>query len=255
MKYIREGRFGPPKCWKTGSVCDTYPKPMLVFEYEAEGLSIVKGYPESCEEVSVAQLSSLKPENKLYFLNLVFNPSGAMETTYVPAKDKTTFDTTVSAINELTKLKPLPFKTIVVDTVTGLSDSIWSHQAVTNSAALADPRKWAGNIGMKTSQVIDFLTMPSILAHVVFIFHTEISKDELTQKTSEQPMVYSKLRDSIGRKFSQFFYQGMVGGVPKIRVKSFDLVQGIGSRWPTFTTEFVEPTFDGIYGKEKDVLR
>lgn len=259
MKYIREGRFGPPKCWKTGAVCSTYPTPMLVFEYEPGGLEIVRN--RKIRYVNITELKTMLvegaplPVEEIIALDLCFRPVGIMDASYTPAKDTQSFDNTIAAINAIAQCKKLPFKTIVVDTVTGLSDAIWSHQAVNNAAALVDARKWAGNIGMKVKQIIDFLTMPQNQCNVVFILHTEVNKDETTGKVTEQPMVYSKLRDYIGAKFSQFFYQHLEAGKPIIRAKGFDLVAGIGARWPDFKNEKIEPTFKGIYGAEPDVFQ
>jgi uncharacterized membrane protein len=262
-KFIREGRFGPPKTWKTGAVCDTYPKPMLVFEYEAGGLEIVKGYPDCVRYIQANEvdkllkgtladysLSALKP---ITAIDLSFVPNGVMLTGNAPAASAEGFDNTAAAINALIYAKAFPFKTVVLDTVTGLSEAILRHISKNNSAMLADARKWAGLAGSQVSKTISYINY--LPCNTVFIFHTETNKDEDTKVLSEQPMMYSKLRECIGKDFSQFFYQTMMGGKPQIRVKSFDLVRGIGVRWPQFTTELVDPTFDAIYGKEKDVWK
>lgn len=194
----------------------------------------------------------LKP---ITVLDLSFKASTNMETAYSPAKDEDVFAQTVNTINLLrgTGAK-LPFKTILVDPVTELSDAIWRHQAVLNTAALSDARKWAGNIGMKVGQVIGYVN--ALPTNTVFVFHTETNTDEETKKVTEQPMVYSKLRNYLGGLFSQFFYQHDWVGKPTLRTKSFDLVQGIGARWPANLPEFIEPpTFDKIYGKEPDVYK
>jgi hypothetical protein len=41
MKYIREGRMGPPKSFKTGAVLGTYPKPLLCLEFDESGGDII----------------------------------------------------------------------------------------------------------------------------------------------------------------------------------------------------------------------
>lgn len=250
MKYIREARFGAPKTWKTGSILATYPKPMCVLMYDAGGHEIHKK-AEDIEVITKVEALPTTPSKPITVLDLSFKASQDMEDTYTPAKDKDVFEQTVRAINALRK--SCPYKTILVDPVTELSNAIWRHQAVANSAALADARKWAGNIGMKVQQVIDYVN--ALPCNTVFIFHNEVNKDELTGKITEQPMVYSNLRNYLGGKFTQFFYQGLKAGVPMLRTNGFELVQGIGCRWPTFTTEWVGPTFNDIYGKEPDVCK
>jgi hypothetical protein len=41
----------------------------------------------------------------------------------------------------------MPFKTVVIDPITRLSDIIYGHIAATQAAQMADPRKWAASIG------------------------------------------------------------------------------------------------------------
>src|SRR5580658_9439546 len=40
-KPIRELRMGPPKCWKTGGVLETYPLPLLCFQFDQDGSDVV----------------------------------------------------------------------------------------------------------------------------------------------------------------------------------------------------------------------
>src|SRR6266576_6273881 len=53
-KYIREGRMGPPFSYKTGAVVETYPKPMLVLEFDPSGLDVVK---QPIERIEYTKLS------------------------------------------------------------------------------------------------------------------------------------------------------------------------------------------------------
>jgi len=253
-KYIREGRFGPPKTWKTGSILGnkkkgikSYPQPILMLSFDAGGHEICPDVaPEDVllfEDFSKRHAEGRSPA-PITVVDLSFKALLDFENTYAPSKDAKTFDETVKVINLLRK--SCPYKTILVDPVTELSNTILRHQAVVNQAALADARKWAGNVGAKVQQVIEYCC--SLPANVVFLFHTEIVVVEETKKIYEQPMVYSKLRDYVGGKFSQYFYQHIHGGKPILRVKPFELVSGLGSRWPEFTKEIIGPTFEEIYG-------
>ncbi len=248
-KLIHEGRFGPPKSFKTGAVVGTYPRPLFVLSFDAGGLEIVREpityiKTEGLAEWVKKPTASLPPITAIDFSGL---GRGQLSTTFVPTPDGVTFDLTIKAINLLSQ--SCPWKTVVLDTVTGLSDCIYAFQSATLSAALADPRKWAGNIGMKVKAII--ARVNSLPCHSVFIMHSEDTKNEQTGDISEKPMIYSRLRDEAGGLFSQFFYSFIESGQPKIRTQSFGLVKGIGCRWPADLPAVCGPRFNDIYGKEK----
>ncbi len=259
MKLIHEARFGPPKCWKTGSVLASYPKPMLVFMWDKGGHEIERSIkPEHIVDIAKFKELVKKPmadQFPITVLDLSFKATEDLEWNYQPAKDASMFDNTIQGVNLIRKLSPFPWKTVVGDPITELSNAIWSHQAVNNAGALGDPRKWASNIGMKVGQVINYFH--SFQCNTVMIFHSEVNVDEVTKKVTEQPMVYSNLRNSIGGMFTQFFYQCMIGGVPKVKMTDFELARGIGARWPKMPTDatMADPTFNAIYGKEEGLLK
>ncbi len=249
MKLIREGRFGPPKSFKTGAVVGTYPQPLLCLEYDHDGLSIIRDPVTMVtpEKLMIDLIDKIPPIG-ITGVDMTNLNKAVLSEIYVPRPDTQTFPKTVQVINAL--VKSCPFKTIVIDTVTGLSDCIYGHQSAVNASALADARKWAGNIGMKVKQVID--TTCQINANVVVIFHSDTEKNELTGEIRELPMVYSKLREFLGAMFSQFFY-----ATPdfKVKTKAFQNVKGIGCRWPMNLPDTCGPLFNDIYGKEVDVLK
>lgn len=249
MKLIREGRFGQPKTYKTGAVVSSYPKPMLVLEYDHGGLTVIK---DPIEFLTAEQfLSNKEPFTGITAIDMAALNTNALTDSYVPRQDVQTFPTTVKIINAL--VKNCPYKTVVLDTVTGLSDCIYGHQSAVNASALADARKWAGNIGMKVKQVIDVLCL--VKANVVVIFHSDTEKNELTSEVREMPMVYSKLREFLGAMFDQFFYSCIENKKPVIKTAPTGLIRGLGCRWPTGLPETCGPLFNDIYGKETDVLK
>lgn len=253
-KYIREARFGAPKSQKTRMVTGTYPKPMLVLEYDPGGMTVdlSPGYSGPITWVKVDEAIALlkKPTAELPQL-VVVDMAGIctteLDVAYSPLKDAQTFPETIKLVNAL--VRQCPFKTVVLDTITGLSDAIYGHQAVMNTAALADARKWAGNIGMKVKQVIE--VTHRINAHTVTIFHEETDKNELTGEIRTFPMMYSKVREMVAALFDQFVQATEVGGKPVIITKASGLVKGIGMRWPSGLPEKCPADFQSIYGKEK----
>ena len=264
-KLIREGRFGAPKTFKTGSVVGTYPRPLLVFNCDEEGYSIFPSRTEKVrpdhlpfevfsEDIKVVKSdelaamcklppASLPPVTVLEVVDLV--KQRLMSETYHPIANSGPLNDFVKAVNLLVQAG-CPWRTVVVDSVTGLNEIILSHVAAVNNAALADARKWAPMAGSKVQQCIGVLT--SLPAHVVCIFHESYKENELTQETRVAPLVYSQVRDRIGGLFSQWFYQFKQNGQPKVRTTDFALIKGVGVRWPSGLPDVVGPTFKDIYG-------
>lgn len=262
MKYIHAGIFGPPKSFKTGAVTSTYPGPIGGMMFDSGGLEILDSVrPKRTWELlsdKDFRIALLNPQHKwkdVTCIDYSFRPDGKLESTYAPVSEASIFENTVQMINFLHEHRAkLPFKTWIVDPVTELGAAIWRHQAALNKAALADPRKWASNIGLKVGQVIDHIN--ALPMNTVFIFHSEVEKDELTQKTRTIPMVHSRLREQVGGKFSQFFYQEIYNGKPMLRVLSSGTVEGIGSRWPSFEgKDRVDPGFNSVFGTEPEVFK
>lgn len=252
-KFIREIRMGPPKAYKTGIVVSTYPRPMLVFEGDEGGLDVIKDpivwlTPETF--VSVAA----KPPPLTAF-QFAKNPDLQLQDLFGPIPDKDSFPAFNSIGNMLFKTKPLPWKTVVIDPITMLSNSILSYFSQTNARQMSDARKWASAVGLKTSQVISaFFTLQ---CHVVCIMHTSTNrvvneKGEVTRETAE-PAIYSKAREMLGSLPSQFFYQYTqnIAGKRACRLQTVadSRIVGIGARWPSdLPSDIDDPTFQRVYG-------
>ncbi len=258
MKFIREGRFGPPFSWKTGAA-GTYPKPMLFFCHDSGGLDIITDYPitwiSPCgynptetpkfEPGSLAEACMKKPEELPPITAIDFSVLNRLplETLYRPTPDKDTFEAVTESLNLILKL--CPWKTFVYDHITGLSDCIYGHQAVKNAAELVDARKWAGKIGLKVDQIIKRACQ--FQCHTVFLFHSENVQNEDTKEAAERPMLYSKLRDFVGARFSQFFYAYTEGQKAYVRTQPHGLIKGIGARWPLGLPAVCKADYKSIY--------
>src|SRR6187200_3299525 len=114
MKYIREGRFGAPKTFKTGSVVGTYPRPMLVIQFDPGGLEIIRDQTKikwmSIEELKTFIVSKAAPSTDITAVDLSFKPAFDLVTNYVPAQNKVSFEGIVAVANMLREHNP--FKTI-----------------------------------------------------------------------------------------------------------------------------------------------
>lgn len=264
-KLIREGRFGAPKTFKTGAVVGTYPRPLLLLNCDEEGWSV---FPRRDEKVNkdfipyevfhedldfikadkLPEYCKKKPEDlKLVTVVEIHDlvKQRVMMQTYVPQANPQPLNDFVSAVNNLVQVG-CPWKTVVLDSVTGLNDLTLSHIAATNAGFLADPRKWAPISGGKVSQCISVIT--SLQSHAVFIFHESFRENEKMQEIRISPLVHSQFRDRVGGLLNQWFYAFKENGKPKIRTTDFGLIKGIGCRWPSNLEDVVGPTFKDIYG-------
>ena len=261
MKYIRELRMGPPKTYKTGSVVETYPKPMLVFQGDEGGLDVVRQpivwiKPATDTSNELESWCTTKREELLPLLAVQFNdkPSRSLDDLWKPAGDVKTFNNFNKTANALF-LKGCPWKTVVFDPVTVIQDLVLCSFAGSNPNKMEDARKWAGAVGEKTKKIM--ATLFTLPCHVVIIMHTAKNKI-IDQKTNEvisecqEPVIYGKIRDFIGSLPSQFFYHDsmVVGGkhVAEVQTMADGRVKGIGVRWPTGLPMRCKADFHSIYG-------
>ncbi len=264
-KLIREGRFGPPKTFKTGSVVGTYPRPLLLLNCDEGGPDVFPSkteklpahflpfevFAEDIVQIEADQFEAycrklpadLPPITVLNIVDMV--KQRLMTTTYVPTANSAPLERFVTCVNKLIQVG-CPWKTTVVDSVTGLTEIVLSHVASANPAVLLDARKWAPMAGNKVAQMIGVLT--STKAHFVCIFHESYRENEASQETRISPLVHSQVRDRIGGLFSQWFYQFKQNGKPMIRSSDLGLVKGVGTRWPLNVGDTCGPTFKDIYG-------
>jgi len=265
-RLIREGRFGPPKTFKTGSIVGTYPRPLLLLNCDEEGYSVFPSRSEKIrpdylpfevfrEDITVIKQTDLmeyckKPPNGLPPVTVVevvdMVKQRLMSEKYQPIANTTPLEDFVRAVNNLIQVG-CPWVTVVVDSITGLNELILSHVCGTNSKLLEDARKWAPLAGGKVAQCIGVLTsLP--MSHLVCVFHESLRENEQSQDIRISPLVPSQVRDRIGGLFSQWFHQFKENGRPMVRTTDYGLVKGIGARWPANLPDKVGPTFKDIYG-------
>lgn len=248
MKYIREGRFGRSKQWKTGAVVGTYPQPLLAISLDEGGLDVLPNPPMFIKPNDLGKLCA-KPANELPPVTAIdlCDASVKQATLDFNVKpDSSRLQGLVDISNTLIALKErLPFKTVVVDPLTEVEAAVLGHIAAAQNAALADPRKWASMVGQKVKDLI--LAFTQLPCHVVFIMHSNVDKNELTGVITETPRLYSKYRDIIGANLSQFFYATKVNGKPKVFTTDQGFVQGLGARWPANLPAVCDPDYKSIY--------
>lgn len=257
--------MGPTKRYKTGAIVGTYPKPMLVLLFDQGGLDIVPSVtaPRSSLQMDVTaeEIVPCKPgdlatqlakpdQPKVVSVNYFQDRKNPLETDLRAAvPDETMFINFVRDVGVLfDKKHALPWKTVVLDSVTGLQDLVFSFIASKNPGMLADARQWAFQIGQKVKNACAALTC--LDAHVAIIMHSEFNKDDLTGMVTELPSVYSGLRNEIGCYFSQFFYAVLQNNIPMVSTTDYQYVKGLGMRWPVGLPAISPPDFKSLYGRE-----
>jgi hypothetical protein len=269
MKYIREARMGLPKQFKTGAVVGSYPKPLLYLGFDRGGLDVIpnKGAQRATTDfqmdVTYDEIKFIKPgdltaqlaipveqQPKIVAIDFTLLMDGAFTLDAGAAKCQAPMLEFQRAYNLIVACKALPFKTIVLDSVTGYTDACLSYISSANPNAMADARQWASQAGGLVRKIV--LSMTCLPAHAVVLLHSFIDKNEITQEVREHPNVYGQmLRDDFFGMFSQVFYSTKnMSGQPIILPSDKYPVKGIGPRWPQGLPKECPPDFKSIYGKE-----
>lgn len=264
-KLIREGRFGPSKCWKTGSIVGTYPKPMMVYSLDSGGLDIIpqKGtilpsnyYPI---DISAEDIKYIKPREfeewkkkpiteqpKVLAIDFAQADPRELNLLWSFPKDSNSLPDFINICNSILR-GPCPWKTVVLDNFSRLSDIILGFMVGANPGMMNDARQWASATGQKIAAINAELT--KLPCHYVCLMHEDTDKNELTGEIRTEPLIYSKVRGLIGGSLSSFFHQKKVNGKPMIDTTDMAYVKGIGQRWPVNLPPECAPTFQAIYGE------
>lgn len=261
--------MGLPKTFKTGATVGTYPKPLLYLGFDRGGLDVIpsKGavttdalvkmdctYEDivfiAPHELAAWALKPMFEQPKILAIDFCTEMIRELDLALKPSASSVQMTKFVDAYNVICRTKVLPWKTIELDSVTGLTDAILSHISSASPAAMADARQWASMAGGKVRQTI--LSMTALQCHVVVLLHSFVEKNELTGTISEKPNVYSQtLRDDFFGLFSQVFYSTKtMAGKPIVWPSDKYPVAGIGPRWPQGLPQECNPDFTSIYGKD-----
>ena len=260
MKYIRELRMGPPKSFKTGATVGSYPKPMLVFLFDKEGLDIIPSKPtpgfdivhSDMVEITPSELVTYckkKPEElpKVTYIAFYKLDKSEMTFEFVPYATDNAYREFVNCVNYITKLG-MPWKTYVLDSITTLCDSMMSSVSKNNTSMLSDPRKWSPAVGGKVLQHIAVLN--NLLCNCVYIAHSHIDKDESTGAISTLPLGPNRFSEQCGSLVSQYLYASTEDGTAKVWTRPKGSVKAVGCRWPIDIPAICGADYKSIYGKE-----
>lgn len=272
MKLIREARMGRPKQGKSGVILATYPKPMLYYQLDRSGVDIVPSknivfepsaniipFDTKYEEIkfvrshdfgSVVNLP-MEQQAKITVVDFTKDMPSTIELGVKPSSSALQYTRIVEVHNQTAGKPELPWKTIVLDSATGLTDAVLSYIASVNPNAFADARQWAGQAGDIVRKVV--LAMTAVPCHFVCLLHSNVDVNEITKEVTEDPSLYGKaLRSDFFGLFSQVFYayKDPLTGLPMVQVSDQYPVKGIGPRFPLGLPRPCKPDFQSIYGKE-----
>ncbi len=267
MKLIRELRIGPPKSFKTGAVVGTYPYPMLVFNFDKDGLDIIPSrvldkHPDLIKfnitqsdmvettAKDLVKFCKMKPEElpKVLYINFWSLNKQEMTFEFVPFATDEAYRNFVDCVNYL-MMFGCPWKTYVLDSVTSLCDSMMSSVSKNQTSMLSDARKWSPAIGGKVLQHMGVLNSLKN-THCVYLAHTHIDKNEKTGEISTLPLGPNRFAEQVGGIVSQYFYASTETGKAEIWTKPSGNVKAIGCRWPSGLPGKLPADFMSIYGKE-----
>ena len=256
MQFIREGRIGPYKSGKTKNVLESYPKPLLLLNFDVQGYTCVD--PKLLTFIKADEWLQTKSDWKPTTDITVIDYS-----TVVPKLTLTPFrayeqGTGMSLLLDVNKLFDFcPFKTVVIDSFTGLNDVMLRFVCSINKITYIDQGSW-GQISGKSLEIINYICA-SLQAHFVLVMHEHFEKAELTGEIRILPAAYGKSREEVGKIVSQLFYstvETQANGQAKyqVRTRDFGLIKGLGARFPQGLPEVCPASFEGIYGTNGNKL-
>jgi hypothetical protein len=251
-KFIREGRMGPPFSYKTGAVVSSYPKPMLVLEFDTGGLDVVKAPIVEVDPSKIVLECKREQKDLPPIQAVLFNTVTKRQLDF--AKLNTDGNAVsfafLDVVNKIV-LNGCPWKTIVLDPITGLTEAFIGHIYAVDSEAMKDARNWASRVGVLIQRSINVIQ--GLPCHTVFIIHVQTDKNEITGEIVTEPMIPSAIRQHIGRLFSQMFYAVIEQGKPVVYTSPTGFVKSVGMRKPEASPAKMGALFSDIYGSEEKI--
>ena len=176
----------------TGKTClaGTFPTPTEIWDFDGKANSILKhnnGNKELLESIDVIQFSKMNPATKI-------------------SAFKKRMDEIFTLHNNK---KPLPFKTLIVDSLTTLTAAILDDYIKVSQTALKRPLD--GINCMQDYQLLDkhmtqiITTLLALDCNVLFIGHLTTEKDDVTGAIQRKPLMSGKFADKISIWFEEVY--------------------------------------------------
>jgi hypothetical protein len=195
LKLLLLGASGSGKTVNTM----TFPGPIMVMDFDNKISSAVKFYQDDKEKLSqidVIQLGKMPTK-------------GDAKTGRPPRM--TEFNHQIQKIYDLqNNKKPLPFKTLVIDTITTLTDSILDDYKYVSQLAIKRPnvdQNSQSDYGLLINHFKMYMTgLLALDCNVVFIGHTQLMKDENTGSITNEILMPGSLGAKLGIYFEEVYF-------------------------------------------------
>lgn len=253
MPNLRELRFGPPKKRKTTSVVESYPKPLLMLNFQPGGLDSVTQEVTVIQRETLETLSKGKPEElpRITCVNY-FEPHRINTGMHKPYYSATQFTRVSTDINLISDPGRCPWATVVLDPLTEFRQAVLLFIGSLNVKGLSmdDARDWAGTSSLKIVEVVGSLY--DLPCNAVVIAHEQLVENEKTKEIRILPMAYGQSREILGGMAAQYIYATSVGQGKEEKFVVWTKPQGwvtnLGVRWPRPVEAICGPTYEEIYG-------
>lgn len=196
--YVKLLLLGSSGAGKTVSAM-SFPKPIHVMDFDNKISSAVKFYKDDKDllgQIEVSQLGKM--------------PIKGDAKTARPAR-MTQFNQELQKIYDLqNNKKPLPFKTLVVDTITTLTDSILEDYRYVSQLAIKRPnpdQNSQSDYGLLINHFKQYMTgLLALDCNVVFIGHTQLMRDEQTGSITNEILMPGSLGAKLGIYFEEVYF-------------------------------------------------
>mgnify|MGYP000116563338 CR=1 FL=1 len=177
----------------------TFPKPIFVADFDNKISSAVKFYSdqkEILENVNVTQYGKM--------------PITGDQKTGRKPRMKAFLEDLQIIYNLQNNKQPLPFQTIVIDTITTATDSILEDYRYVSQTGVKRPnidQNSQSDYGLLATHFKQIIT--GILAldcNVVFIGHTQLSKDESTGNITNELLMPGQMSSKLGIYFEEVYF-------------------------------------------------
>jgi hypothetical protein len=237
--YVKALVLGPSGAGKTVSAC-TFPLPIKIMDFDGKVTSAAKFYEKDKERIDGIDLNAyskmpIKGDQKLGRNPRVGQFLKDLQEIYDLQNNK----------------KPLPFKTLVVDSITTMADSIMEDYRYVSQTGVKRPnidQNSMSDYGLFATHFKQIMTgILSLDCHVVFIGHTQLSKDETSGVISNEILFSGQMASKLGIYFEEVYMQKVAADgkrvwqtAPDARTQFCRTQRGLPAEIPAHFAEIVK---------------
>ena len=197
-KFVKTLILGPSGAGKTVAAC-TFPGPLMVMDFDNKISSAASFYENDKKLLSEIEVNSygkmpIIGDAKLGRKHRMQAFLDDLKVFYALQNNK----------------KPLPFKTIVVDTITTLTDSILEDYRSVSQLGVKRPnvdQNSQSDYGLLATHFKQIITgVLALDCHVVFLGHTQLSKDENSGVVTNEVLMPGSTASKLGIYFEEIYF-------------------------------------------------